>query len=126
MSVNPGLRAENIQTMNISLPEVKYPTPQQRLTFFKTLMERLQALPGVRSARAVQFLPRRVSILSFRIGVSGFQIQGHLVLPENEELLADYRPVTDGYFNTLGNRAAARAALRRARHAGIETSGDRE
>ena len=102
MSVNPGLHTENILTMNISLPEVKYPTPQQRLTFFKTLMERLQALPGVRSAGAVQFLPLRVSILSFRIGVSGFQIQGHPVLPENEELLADYRPVTDRYFNTLG------------------------
>ena len=102
MSVNPGLRTENILTMNISLPEVKYPTEQQRLTFFKTLIERLQALPGVRSAGAVQFLPLRVSILSFRIGVAGFEIQGHPVLPENEELLADYRPVTDGYFNTLG------------------------
>jgi putative ABC transport system permease protein len=102
MSVNPGLRTENILTMNISLPDVKYPTEQQRLTFFKTLIERLQALPGVRSAGAVQFLPLRVSILSFRIGVSGFQIQGHPVLPENEELLADYRPVTVGYFNTLG------------------------
>jgi putative ABC transport system permease protein len=102
MSVNPGLRTENILTMNISLPEVKYAKPEQRMTFFKTVVERLQALPGVRSAGAVQFLPLRVSILSFRIGVSGFQIQGHPVLPENEELLADYRPVTDGYFNTLG------------------------
>jgi hypothetical protein len=82
MSVNPGLRTENILTMNISLPEVKYPTPQQRLTFFKTLMERLQASPGMRSAGAVQFLPLRVSILSVRIGVSGFQIQGHPALPD--------------------------------------------
>jgi hypothetical protein len=82
MSVNPGLRTENILTMNISLPEVKYPTPRQRLTFFKTLMERLQASPGVRSAGAVQFLPLRVSILSVRIGVSGFQTQGHPALPD--------------------------------------------
>lgn len=77
MSVNPGLRTENILTMNISLPKVKYPTPQQRLTFFKTLMERLQAASlGVGSAGAVQFLSLRMSILSVRIGVSGFQIQG--------------------------------------------------
>lgn len=81
MSVNPGLRTENILTMNISLPEVKYPTPQQRLTFFKTLMERLQASPGVRSG-ATQFLPISMSILSVRIGVSGFQIQGHPALPD--------------------------------------------
>jgi hypothetical protein len=74
--------SEMILTMNISLPEVKYPTPQQRLTFFKTLMERLQASPGVRSAGALQFLPLRVSILSVRIGVSGFQIPGHPALPD--------------------------------------------
>ncbi len=102
MSVDPGLRTENILTMNLSLPEVKYPTRQQRMTFFKTLMERLQVLPGVRSAGAVQFLPLRVSILSFRIGVTRFQIQGRAAIPDNEQPLADYRPVTAGYFDTMG------------------------
>ena len=102
MNVNPGLRTENILTMNLSLPDVRYPTPQQRLTFYKTLVERLEAVPGVRSAGAVQFLPLRVSILSFRIGVTRFQIQGHAPVPEDQQPIADFRSATAGYFNTMG------------------------
>ncbi|HUK18940.1 MAG TPA: ABC transporter permease, partial [Bryobacteraceae bacterium] len=88
MQVNPGLRTENILTMNLSLPEVKYKTPLERLTFYKTLVEKLEALPGVRSAGAVQFLPLRVSILSFRIGVARFQIQGRAAVPEDQQPMA--------------------------------------
>jgi putative ABC transport system permease protein len=101
MKVNPGLRTDNILTMNLSLPEVKYKTPLDRLTFFKTLVERLEAVPGVRSAGAVQFLPLRVSILSFRIGVTRFQIQARAAVPEDQQPLADYRSVTAGYFKTM-------------------------
>lgn len=101
MKVNPGLRTENILTMNLSLPDVRYPTPLQRMTFYKTLVERLETLPGVKSAGAVQFLPLRVSILSFRIGVTRFQIQGQPVVPEDQQPLADFRSVTAGYFNTM-------------------------
>jgi len=101
MQVHPGLRTENILTMNLSLPEVKYKTPLERLTFYKTLVEKLEALPGVRSAGAVQFLPLRVSILSFRIGVARFQIQGRAAVPEDQQPVADYRSVTAGYFNTM-------------------------
>ena len=101
MKVNPGLRTENILTMNLSLPDVRYPTPQQRLTFYRTLVERLEVLPGVQSAGAVQFLPLRVSILSFRIGVTRFQIQGRAPLPEDQQPIADYRSATAGYFDTM-------------------------
>ena len=100
--VNPGVRTANILTMNLSLPEVKYDTPLKRAAFYKDLIERLDALPGVRSAGAVLFLPLRVSILSFRIGVNGFQIQGRPPLPPDQRPLADYRTATPGYFSTMG------------------------
>jgi putative ABC transport system permease protein len=100
--VNPGLRTDNILTMSLSLPEVKYDTPLKRVNFFKTLTERLEALPGVQSAGAVVFLPLRVSILSFRIGVTRFQIQGQAPLPQDQQPLADYRSATAGYFGTMG------------------------
>jgi putative ABC transport system permease protein len=102
MQVNPGVRTENILTMNLSLPRVKYDTPLKRATFFKTLSERLETVPGVRSAGAVVFLPLRVSLLSFRIGVTRFQIQGRPPVPEDQQPLADYRSATPGYFNTMG------------------------
>lgn len=100
--VDPGLRTGDILTMNLSLPEVKYDTPLKRATFFKTLMERLEAVPGVRSAGAVAFLPLRVSILSFRIGVSRFQIQGRSPVPDDQQPLADYRAATTDYFAVMG------------------------
>ena len=100
--VNPGVRTANLLTMNVSLPEVKYDTPLKRANFYKRLVEHIDALPGVRSAGAVLILPLRVSILSFRINVNGFTIQGRPPVPEDQEPLADYRTATPGYFNTMG------------------------
>lgn len=102
MAIDPGLRTANILTMSLSLPDVKYDTALKRADFFKSLTARLEALPGVRSAGAVMFLPLRVSILSFRIGVNRFQIQGRPAVPDDQQPVADYRPVTVAYFNTMG------------------------
>jgi len=96
------VRVANVLTMNLSLPSVKYDTPVKRANFFKDLTERLDTLPGVRSAGAVVFLPLRVSILSFRIGVNTFRIEGRPPVAAGQELQSDYRMVTPGYFNTMG------------------------
>src|ERR1019366_8599231 len=96
------VRTANILTMNVSLPEVKYDTELKRATFYKNLIERLDTLPGVRSAGAVVFLPLRVSILSFRIWVNSFVIEGRPPVPQDQQPQADYRPATPGYFNTMG------------------------
>ena len=101
-AVNPGVRTANILTMNVSLPEVKYNTPQMRADFYKHLIERVNAIPGVRSADAVMYLPLRVSILSFRIGVNSFVIEGRPPVSQDKQPLADYRTATPGYFNTMG------------------------
>ena len=100
--VNAGVRTANILTMNVSLPEVKYDTELKRATFYKNLIERLDTLPGVHSAGAVVFLPLRVSILSFRIWVNSFVIEGRPPVPQDQQPQADYRPATPGYFNTMG------------------------
>lgn len=102
ITVNPGVRVAHVLTMTLSLPQVKYDTPVKRAHFYKDLTERLQTLPGVRSAGAVLFLPLRVSILSFRIGVNGFQIEGRQPVPQGQEPMADYRMATPAYFNTMG------------------------
>jgi putative ABC transport system permease protein len=100
--VNPGLRTDHILTMNLSLPEVKYDTPLKRANFYKNLIECLDALPGVRSAGAVMFLPLRVSLLSFRVGVNSFAIEGRPPVSQDQQPLADFRMATPGYFNTMG------------------------
>ncbi|HVN03491.1 MAG TPA: ABC transporter permease [Bryobacteraceae bacterium] len=102
MGVNPGVRIANVLTLNLSLPDVKYNTPVKRANFYKDLIERLEALPGVRAAGATLFLPLRVSILSFRVGVNSFAIEGHPAPRPGQEPQADYRMVTPGYFDAMG------------------------
>jgi len=101
-AVDPGVRVTRILTMTLSLPSVKYDTPVKRANFYQNLTERLQSVPGVHSAGAVLFLPLRVSILSFRVGVNGFRIEGRPPVPQDQEPMADYRMATPGYFDTMG------------------------
>lgn len=102
MEVNPGVRVANVLTLNVTLPDAKYDTPLKRSAFYQNLTDRLDALPGVRSAGAANILPLRVSILSFRVGVNSFLIQGRPPVSPDQQPLADYRLATPGYFNTLG------------------------
>jgi len=102
MAVNPGVRVSHILTMALSLSDAKYDSPVKRANFYKDLTERLEALPGVRSAGAVLFLPLRVSLLSFRIGVNSFRIEGRPPVAQGQEPMADYRMATPGYFDTMG------------------------
>jgi len=102
VAVDPGVRIDHILTMNLSLPDVKYDTPVKRANFYKDLVDRVQSVPGVRSAGAVLFLPLRVSILSFRIGANTFLIEGRPPIAQGQEPLADYRIASPAYFNTMG------------------------
>lgn len=49
-SVNIGIPTDNILTMGISLPEARYKTDVEHVSFFERLLERVRALPGVESA----------------------------------------------------------------------------
>jgi len=101
MAVDPGLRAANVLSMQLSLPEANYDEPRCG-SFFKNLIERLEALPGVRSAAAVNVRPLRGGLLDMPIWVSGFQVEGAPEAPRGQEPWADIRRATPGYFSTLG------------------------
>jgi len=48
-----GVPADNVLTMHISLPTVRYKEPFQQVAFFEQLIERVRALPRVESAGLV-------------------------------------------------------------------------
>jgi putative ABC transport system permease protein len=52
LHTDPGFRTENIVTWNLRLPDTAYPKPEHQYAFYNTLLDRLGALPGVRSASA--------------------------------------------------------------------------
>ncbi|HEY3768644.1 MAG TPA: ABC transporter permease [Candidatus Angelobacter sp.] len=64
LRVDPGFDPQNVLTMNVSLPTVKYSVPQKQVAFFDELVRRVSALPGVRSAAisaALPLVPKRIT-----------------------------------------------------------------
>ncbi|PYV37056.1 MAG: hypothetical protein DMG06_29080 [Acidobacteria bacterium] len=94
VQVNPGFEARNVLTFNISLPDLKY-SEEKRIDFYRQLLERIRALPGVHSEGAISPLP-----LSGNGWGATFQIQGHLT-PINEQPQTAFRVITPGYFTTM-------------------------
>src|SRR5262245_54004586 len=95
MSVDPGLDAQNVLTMDIRLLRNKYQPPQQAV-FFQQLLERLRALPGVQSAGAVYPLP-----LSGMEEGMGFGVEGRAPATPGARRIAGPRWVSPDYFKTL-------------------------
>ena len=95
-SVDPGFRPENVFTFSLSLPDRAYPGASGPIYFYDALLERLRALPRVRSAGMVQVLPLRgdyfLSVL----------IQGRPEPPDGDEPSANHRVVSPDYFETMG------------------------
>ncbi len=54
--IDPGFRAENVLTYDISLPQAKY-TNNQQVAFFEEHLAQVRALPGVKAASATTIVP---------------------------------------------------------------------
>jgi putative ABC transport system permease protein len=57
--VDPGFEPEGVLTFQVSLPEAVYKEPTQITSFYQRLLDRLQSLPGVETAAAMDGLPPR-------------------------------------------------------------------
>ncbi|HTH49429.1 MAG TPA: ABC transporter permease, partial [Candidatus Limnocylindria bacterium] len=97
-AVNPGFLPGNVLTMQLSLPESKYPQGHQQAAFFEEVVRNVESLPGVQSAGVAPTLP-----LSGGLNSYGFSIDGR-ESPPGENLSAEHDSVTPRYFRTLGIR----------------------
>ena len=96
--VDPGFRTDRLLTMQVWLPERKYPSPSGVRTFSDEMLRRVEALPGVRRASTVNTRPFLGWFLGLDVEVPGY------VPPETIEGgdLLTYRVVSNLYFETLG------------------------
>ena len=95
--VAPGFRSESILTARLSLPESRYADNGKIAAFERTLLESLRGRPGVQSAGFATYVP-----LSGLDNDWNFLIEGRPPLPVGTYNMAQYRPVSAGYFETIG------------------------
>jgi putative ABC transport system permease protein len=94
--IDPGFKSANLLTMGVSLPETKYREDGQKIAFFRQAVERLEALPGVRSVGTVSALP--IAALG---AATSFTIEGHPPPAPGDKLTTDVRAIDENYFNTM-------------------------
>ncbi len=97
LSAETGFAVQSVLLAGVDLPEQSYSQPDVRLHFFDRVLADAQALPGVRSVGWVSIPP-----LGGQGSVTGIRLPGEQ--SQAETPVANYRPVSSGYFSAMGIR----------------------
>jgi putative ABC transport system permease protein len=95
-SVAPGYAVERLLTADVTLPGSRYPKGEQRALFHQRALERIEAIPGVRSAGLISSLPLKAQSWGDSINKSDD------ARPRSERPIAHYRFISEHYFETMG------------------------
>ena len=96
--VDVGFDAANVITAQIQLPARDYSQPGPVINFYRNLVERLEQLPGVRSAGAIRILPLTRTIGDWSITLESRPFSA------DENPNGDFQWVTPRYFEAMGLR----------------------
>ncbi len=96
-AVDPGFNAGGLLTMTVSLAGSQHSTRPKRVAFFTELLQRVDSVPGVQSASAINHLP-----LSGDVWTVPFTIEGRPAPAPGEKQGAVYRIIRPNYFRTMG------------------------
>lgn len=91
-----GFTPDHVLMVQISLPDWKYEDADQITTFWRDLLPRIQSLPGVVAAGTTHALPVNDFVLS-----TIFKVEGRIPASPDEQLSANFRKVSPGFFRTL-------------------------
>ena len=94
-SVDPGFEREHILLASAVIRSGLYPE-ERREAVFSEMLERLRALPGVRSASASDMTPISGSSWNEDLRIEGYASKGR------EDTLVYFNRVSDHFFDTLG------------------------
>jgi putative ABC transport system permease protein len=96
-SVSPGFRSEGVLTARVTLPNATYRGAESTSRFFYDAVSRISAIPGVESAAGVTFLP----MAGPGMGTSFYRLD-QPVPAAGAAPTTEVRPVTPGFFKTMG------------------------
>ncbi len=95
-SLDPGFRTEGVLTLRTELPMPKYARTAARQVFYDRVLSNVRALPGVRRAAFISFLP-----MVMRGGIWPVTVNGHAEEP-SQPYTASMRFATPGFFAAMG------------------------
>ena len=91
-----GFDAERVLSARLSLPRYRYPDQEKMRRFTRSLVERLQVIPGVESVGVTNYLP-----LSGWWGSIDFAVDGQARPAPGGGPSADFRVATEDYFRSM-------------------------
>jgi len=94
--VSPGFDPHGVLTFNLSMPAAKYPSDTAQVLFSDQVMQRLNAIPGVRSAASTSVMP-----FGGGWSTSTIMLEGLNLAPGQNGPWGDFRVVTPRFFETL-------------------------
>ena len=97
LDVKPGFTSQGVTTLPLALAESSYATPESRTAFYREVVARAAALPGVDAAGAVSFLP-----MTGLASATTFTVVGRPAPAAGDEPVADVRIVSGDYFRAMG------------------------
>ena len=97
--VDLGIRTEQVLSFRLPVPEKRLKGAEQIRSYYGQMLEKIQAIPGVRNVAAMTGVPARGPAFG-----RGFNIVGQPPADPSERRGAGVEMVTPGYFETLGIR----------------------
>jgi putative ABC transport system permease protein len=91
MQVNPGFSSDHLLVFNVALPTSA--SDAEKTSFYRQIVERLSAMPGVKYAGAISRLPLLRGNSSRSYSISG---------KNNQSYEADIRVISPDYFRAMG------------------------
>jgi putative ABC transport system permease protein len=98
VSTGVGFDTAHLVTLDVNLPLRRYASDDSQSRFFRSLLDRVRALPGVTAAGAVDDLPLH------QIRLTGFLVAGHPEPPGDALPMADIAHTDPQFLRVLGLR----------------------
>ncbi|HWC99620.1 MAG TPA: ABC transporter permease [Candidatus Sulfopaludibacter sp.] len=95
-AVDSGFDAHNVLSMRVVLTGPAYREPEKRTRFYRQVLDRVAAVPGIESASGINHLPLAGDLWTFSFTVEGRPAPAVADLPG-----AAFRVVMPGYFQTM-------------------------
>jgi putative ABC transport system permease protein len=97
--IDLGIRTDHLLSFRLSVPDQRLKSADQMRAYYRQMLEKIQAVPGIRSVAAMTGAPASGTGMGTR-----FNIAGRASANPAERPGASFQTVTSGYVDTLGIR----------------------